>query len=99
GQVRRNDCEQRREAVLVVRERVAERGAGGTRLRPDDQVDVRDFVAIADERFAEKEICCHVEHPPYGKVSRRCDTCLSSRRSGAWSQSAAGAQSHSVTPD
>ena len=48
-QVRRDDCEQRREAVLVVREGVDECRARGARLRADDQIDVRYLVAVADE--------------------------------------------------
>ena len=32
----------------------------GPDLRADDQVDVRDLVAIADQRLAEKEVRCHV---------------------------------------
>ena len=35
--------------------------AGRARLGADDQVDVRDFVAVADQRLTEKEIRCHVE--------------------------------------
>src|SRR5205085_6853859 len=50
-------------AVLVVRERVAERRAGGPCLRADDEIDVRDFVAVADQGLAEKEIR-HVEQLP-----------------------------------
>ena len=56
SEVRRDDREQRREAVLVVDERVGERGLGGAAARPDDEVDVRDFVALADQRFADQQL-------------------------------------------
>src|SRR5262249_27023035 len=59
-QVGRDDGQERREAVLVVRERVAESGAGRAGLGADDQVDVRHFIAVTHEGLAEKEIR-HVE--------------------------------------
>ena len=38
---------------VLLAERLGECGAGRTGLRPDDQVDVRDLVAIADQRFTD----------------------------------------------
>ena len=53
GEVRSDDGEERRKAVLVVRQRVAERCFSSRTARTDNEVDVRDFVAVADERFAD----------------------------------------------
>ena len=52
-QVRRDDGEERREAVLVVRQRVAKCSFNSRTARSDEEVDVRHFVAVADERFAD----------------------------------------------
>ena len=60
-EIRRHYREQSREAILVVCKRIAERRAGRPRLGANDQVDVRDLVAIADQRLTEKEVRCHVE--------------------------------------
>ena len=57
--VRRDYGQQRGEAVLVVRQRVRERLARVSRFGTDDQIDVRDFVTIAHEGFAQREISCH----------------------------------------
>src|SRR6185437_4565784 len=54
GEVRCDDGEKRREAVLVVRQRVAECRFSGRATRAHEKVDVRDLVAITDERLAEK---------------------------------------------
>ncbi|CAG9261580.1 hypothetical protein PUN4_390020 [Paraburkholderia unamae] len=51
-QVRCDDCKQRCEAILIVGERVAKCGFRSRTSRSDQQVDVRDFVAIADERLS-----------------------------------------------
>ena len=55
-QVRRDDREQRREAVLVVDERVGEGELGRRAARTHDQVDMRDFVAVADQRLADQHL-------------------------------------------
>jgi hypothetical protein len=47
--VRRHDGQQSGEAILVVGQRAGKCRAGRPGLRPDDQVDVGDLVAIADE--------------------------------------------------
>ena len=59
GRFGRDDGEQRGEAVGVTGERLREGGAGRSGLRPDDQIDVRDLVAVADERFTDEEIRGH----------------------------------------
>jgi len=46
-QVRRDDGEKRREAVLVVDQRVGESQFGSAAARSDDQIDMRDFIAFA----------------------------------------------------
>ena len=56
-EVRRHDREQGGEAVLVVGERIGERRFGGAAARSDEQVDVSDFVAVTDERFADAGAC------------------------------------------
>ena len=53
AQVRRDDGEKRREAVLVVRQSVAERRFGSRAARSDEEVDMSDLVAVADERLAD----------------------------------------------
>ena len=55
-QVRRDDGEQRGEAVLVVDEGIGESRLGGAAARSDQQVDVGDFIAFADERLADHEL-------------------------------------------
>jgi hypothetical protein len=51
-QVRRHHRKQRGEAVLVVGQRIAESRFHGAAARPDQQVDVGDFVALPDQRLA-----------------------------------------------
>ena len=51
-QVRTHHCQQSREPILVIRQRVAERRLCSRTARSDDEVDVRDLVAVADERLA-----------------------------------------------
>ena len=49
-------------------QRLGERCAGRSGLRPDDQVDVSNLVAIADERFTDEEIRGHTcLHLRFGK--------------------------------
>jgi demethoxyubiquinone hydroxylase (CLK1/Coq7/Cat5 family) len=38
-----------------------------TRLRANDQVDVRNLVAVADQRLTKKEVRCHVVELLFGK--------------------------------
>src|SRR5258706_13119596 len=59
-QVRRDDGEEGRETVLVVRQRVAKCGARGPRFGTDDQVDMGNLVAVADQRLTKKKVGCHV---------------------------------------
>jgi hypothetical protein len=54
-QVRSNHREQRGEAFLVVRQRMRERGFGCASARSDQEIDVGDLVAVADERFTDAE--------------------------------------------
>jgi hypothetical protein len=68
GQVRRDDRQQGGEPVLVVGERVREGRTRMTRLRANDQVDVGDLVAVADERLTKKEVRCHVDELLFGKL-------------------------------
>ena len=51
-QVRRNHREQRREAVLVVDQRVRKGFFSRRAARTHDQIDVRNFIAVANQRFA-----------------------------------------------
>ncbi len=37
---------------LLLHQRIGERGLGGAAARPDEQIDMGDFVAFADQRFA-----------------------------------------------
>ena len=59
GQVGRHHRQERREAVLVVREGVHERLSRRTALGSDDEVDVGDLVAFPDQRFTDEEVRCH----------------------------------------
>src|SRR5215472_2571941 len=61
GHVWRQDGEQRGEAVLVVREGVAEGMLCRTAARSDDQVDMGNFVALADQGLADHNLIdpCH----------------------------------------
>src|SRR5690606_18618624 len=55
-QVWSDHCKQRRETVLVVGEAVAESSFSGGATRTDDQVDVRDFITVTDERLANQNL-------------------------------------------
>ena len=55
-QVRRDDGEQSGEAVLIVDERIGESGLGRAAARTHQQVDMRDLIALADERFADQQL-------------------------------------------
>src|SRR5262249_34074201 len=50
-QVRGHDREQRGETVFVVGQGVSERRLGGASARSHDEIDVSNFVALANERF------------------------------------------------
>ena len=66
-QIGRDDREERREAVLVVRKRVAEGGASRAGFGTDDLIDVRHFIAVANQGLAQEKVG-HVEQlPSYGK--------------------------------
>ena len=52
-QIRCDHRQQRGEAVLVVGERVRERPLRRRTARTDDEIDVRDLVAVADQRLAD----------------------------------------------
>src|ERR1700674_3061220 len=54
-QIRSDHREQRGEAFLVVRQRMRECGFGCASARSDQQIDVGDLVAVADERFTDAE--------------------------------------------
>jgi hypothetical protein len=47
------------EAIGIVGQRLEERRAGRPGLRPDDQVDVRDLIAVANQRFTDVEVRGH----------------------------------------
>src|SRR5262249_41382009 len=55
GEVRRDDREKRGEAVLVVRQSVAESRFGSRAARPDNKIDMSDLVAVADKRLADQD--------------------------------------------
>ena len=55
-QVRRDDRQQRREAVLVVDQRIGEGELGRRAARTHDQVDMRNFIAVADQRLADQHL-------------------------------------------
>ena len=59
GEVRRHDGEEGRKPITVAREGLGKRMTGRTRLGADDEIDVRDLIAIADQRFTKEEIRCH----------------------------------------
>ena len=54
--VRGDDGEKRREAVLVVDQRIGESQFGGAAARSDQQIDMSDFITFADERLADHEL-------------------------------------------
>ncbi len=62
GQVWGHQRKQRGEAFLVVRQGIRERGLGCAAARSDQEIDVGDLVAFADERFTDAEFrdLCHL---------------------------------------
>lgn len=74
-QVRRDDREKRGEAVLIVDERIRESAFRGAAARTHDQIDMRNFIAVADERFADAEFryLGHDHLPPVGKLKHTAE--------------------------
>ena len=72
-QVRRDDRQERGEAVLVVGQRMGKRRLGGAAARPDDEIDMGDFVALADQRLADHELVYRGHEPflPKLNITRR----------------------------
>src|ERR1019366_3870663 len=54
--VRGDNSEKRREAVLVVDQRIGESQFGGASARSNQQIDMSDFITFADERLADQEL-------------------------------------------
>src|SRR4051812_11053239 len=66
GEVGRDHREQVRVPLLLVDEGVRERLADRPALGADQEVDVRDLVALADERLSNQQRRGHETAPPYG---------------------------------